>query len=93
MKISEITVTQIADAIKADEYDPDHLEGIRQAALSYIRGQSGLTDEEMDQYPEFCHALYVLCQDMYDNRSYAIANNNTNRVVDSILFMHSKNLA
>lgn len=91
-KISEVTVPMIADAIRVDEYDSEYLEGIREAAVSYIKGQSGLSDVELDAYPEFTQALYVLCQDMYDNRSYVISNTNVNRVVDSILFMHSKNL-
>ncbi|UWG96786.1 hypothetical protein LPY66_18195 [Dehalobacter sp. DCM] len=46
----------------------------------------------LDAYEDFVIAVYVLCQDMYDNRSFYVDKNNINRVVDSILGMHSVNL-
>ena len=90
-KLSEVTVQDIAKALRLDEYDADWLETIRQAAISYMVGQTGCTEEYMDGYPEFIPALMVLCQDMYDNRSYQVTNDKTNQVVDSILFQHRRN--
>jgi len=34
----------------------------------------------------------ILCQDMYDNRSMYVDKNNLNKVVETILGMHSVNL-
>lgn len=46
----------------------------------------------LDAYPDFVIVVYVLVQDMYDNRSLYVDKNNLNKVVDTILGMHSINL-
>lgn len=46
----------------------------------------------LDAYPDFVIVVYILIQDMYDNRSFYVDKNNLNKVVDTILGMHSKNL-
>ena len=51
-----------------------------------------LTDEEMDEHDEFFGVVMVLCQDMYDNRVLYVNPNNLNRMVDTTLGMHRKNL-
>lgn len=49
--------------------------------------QSGL-----DACADFVIAVYILCQDMWDNRSMYVDKSNLNRVVDTILGMHRVNL-
>ena len=49
--------------------------------------QSGI-----DAFEEFPIVVYILCQDMYDNRSLYVDKNNLNKVVDTILGMHCVNL-
>jgi len=46
----------------------------------------------VDKYEDFVIVVYVLVQDMYDNRSLYIDKNNMNKVVETILGMHSINL-
>lgn len=46
----------------------------------------------IDAFEDFIIAVYVLCQDMYDNRSMYVDNANVNKVVETILGMHSVNL-
>ena len=46
----------------------------------------------LDAYTDFVIVVYVLVQDMYDNRAFYVDKNNLNRVVDAILGMHSTNL-
>lgn len=46
----------------------------------------------VDAFEDFVIAVYVLCQDMYDNRAMYVDSNNVNRVVDTILGMHCVNL-
>ena len=82
-KLSEVTVQDVAKALRLDEYDADWLETIRQAAVSYMVGQTGCDEEYMDNYPEFIPAMMVICQDLYDNRSYQVTSDKTNQVVDS----------
>lgn len=46
----------------------------------------------IDAFEDFPIAFYVLCQDMYDNRSLYVEKSNPNKVVETILGMHSVNL-
>lgn len=46
----------------------------------------------LDDYEDFYIVVLVLCQDMYDNRSLYVDKNNLNKVVETILGMHSINL-
>ncbi|MDF2537414.1 MAG: hypothetical protein K0S76_435 [Herbinix sp.] len=46
----------------------------------------------IDAFEEFSIAIYVLCQDMHDNRSLYVDKTNLNKVVDAILGMHRVNL-
>lgn len=46
----------------------------------------------IDAFEEFVIVVYVLCQDMYDNRSLYVDKTNLNKVVDTILGMHCTNL-
>ena len=62
------------------------------AAKSYILNYTGLTEAEADEKEDFYIAFMVLCQDMHDNRALYVDKNNTNKVVESVLAMHSVNL-
>ena len=93
MRISEITDAGIAEYIRLDEDDiPRIITPIREAVIAYMKSYTGMTEEELDLHEEFYPAFMVLCQDMYDNRSMYAGNANVNKVVDSILGMHRKNL-
>lgn len=99
MKISEVTRERVAAYLKleADEYDSNLLLAVMDAAKQYILDVTGLPEhseegDDIDSYPDLTIAFLVLCQDMYDNRSMYVDQPNVNRVVDSILGMHSRNL-
>ena len=102
MKVSEITAQIVADCLREDGYSalkPLGIPEILTAAKSFVSSYTGIpettTDESvktLDDYSDFYIAVLVLCQDMYDNRSYYVDKNNVNRVVETILGMHSTNL-
>ena len=97
MKISEITTSNLADYLKL-EYDEltdaelAFLVSIQTAANAYILSYTGLTAEEADTHDDFVIVVYVLVQDMYDNRSMYVEKSNLNKVVETILGMHCVNL-
>lgn len=94
MTVSEMTVTHIASYLRLEtgEYDSTFLTAILGAAKSYIIGYTGLDQEDIDDKEEFCIAVYVLCQDMYDNRTMYVGKyTDTNKLVEGILAMHSIN--
>lgn len=92
MKVSEITVEDVARYARIDDYDEIEVKNILDAAKAYVRSYTGLTDDEIDTHGDFYIAVLALCQDMYDNRSmYVDYKSNVNKVVDSILGMHCTN--
>lgn len=93
MKVSEITTEHVAEYLRIDEEGaPDKLNPALAAAKSYISSYTGIPLAELDRYEEFYTAVMVLCQDMYDNRSYYVERNYVNKTVSAILDMHRRNL-
>ena len=94
-KVSDIAYTDIADYIRIDEITADEqntLNNLLTVAKKFIQSYTGLTAEQIDDYPDFVIVVLILCQDMYDNRTLYVDSNNLNKVVDTILGMHSVNL-
>lgn len=94
-KVSEITVDSLKNYLRLSDVsdeDEKYLETIKKVAIDYIKNNTGLNDKDLEQYNDLIIVVYVLCQDMYDTRTYYVDNNNVNKVVQSILDMHSRNL-
>ena len=95
-KVSEITVQDVADYLRLDEYEEHDIETYLNIAKNYISSYTGIpvTNEEgesLDDFPDFVIVVYILCQDMYDNRALYVDKSNINKVVQSILDMHTRN--
>ena len=94
-KISEITLNDLVDYLRISELDSSQtqlLTTIQAAATSYIVGVTGLTLEQLDNYPDLTIALYALVQDMYDNRAIYVDKANISDTVSTILNMYRTNL-
>ncbi len=95
-KVSDITAQEIANYLRIDEPTQDDLNFMStsiQVAKSFILKYTGIEEETtLDDYPDMVAVVYVLCQDMYDNRSLYVDNSNVNRVVDTILGLYQRNL-
>lgn len=92
-KVSEITATDVATYIRLEEPDEDDMATINTllgVAKQYIMDYTGQTD--LDAYQDFVIVVLILCQDMWDNRTLYVDKLNLNKVVDTILGMHSVNL-
>lgn len=94
MKVSEITVNNVVEYLRLEdgEYNEAEIENLLNVAKQFVKSYTGLTDEQIDQHEDFYIVIMILCQDMYDNRSYYVDKNNLNKVVETILGMHSVNL-
>lgn len=94
-KVSEITYNDLVDYIRivdfADE-DINTLNNLLNVAKTFISSYTGHTIEELDNYQDFVIVVLILCQDMWDNRTLYVEKSNLNRVVETILGMHSTNL-
>lgn len=72
--------------------DEELIKSMQKAAVSYVCGQTGLSETEIDKYEDITIAVLTVISDMWDNRSLTIDRSTPNNLVDNILFMHSENL-
>lgn len=101
MKVSEITVSDVVEysRLEPGEYTDTQISVLLDTAKIFISKYTGIpitstdtTIKTLDEYEDFYIVVMALCQDMYDNRSLYVDKNNLNKVVDTILGMHSINL-
>ena len=90
-KVSEITTKEVADYIRLDDYEESEISTYLNIAKSYISSYTGISVDNLDEYADFIIVVYVLCQDMYDNRTMYVESGNLNKVVQTILDMHTMN--
>lgn len=92
--MSEVTVTNVAEYLRLEEgeYSEALLTSLLNTAKEFIKSYTGLTIDQIDEHEDFYIVVMILCQDMYDNRSMYVDKNNLNKVVETILGMHSVNL-
>ena len=91
IKVSEITTKDIADFIRLGEVsdaEEKQLQTFLAVAKDYVTNYTAL--DNLDEYADLVIAVLILCQDMYDNRSLYIDKNNPNKVVQTILDMHTR---
>lgn len=94
-KISEMTAKDIASYLRLDETSEEEkqqLEQLLEIAKAFIKNFTGKNNEDADSIEEFVIVVYVLCQDMWDNRRLYVDGENLNYLVESILGMYSVNL-
>ena len=101
MKVSEITAKDVANYLRLSEIseeDEKDIELFLNIAKNYIENYTGIPqksenveDETLDTYSDFVIVVYVLCQDMYDNRTMYVDGKNINNTVKTILDMHTRN--
>jgi len=101
MKVSEITVKDIVNYLRLSEVseeDNKNIELFLNIAKNYIENYTGIPqmsddkeEETLDTYSDFIIVVYVLCQDMYDNRVMYVDGKNINNTVKTILDMHTRN--
>lgn len=95
-KVSEITAQDVAEYLRIAELTEDEENFITatiSVAIDYILKYTGIEDAEtLDNYNDVVIVVFVLCQDMYDNRAMYVDNSNLNRVVENILGLHQRNL-
>lgn len=100
-KVSEITIKDISNYLRLTEVsdeDKIELQTYLNVAKSYISSYTGIPIisnevgvETLDTHSDFIIVVYALCQDMYDNRTMYVDNTNINKMVQTILDMHTRN--
>lgn len=91
MKVSEIKVSDITEYLRIDEINEEEsreIESMIRAAISYVVNYTSHNEEELDEFEDIYIVVYILCQDMYDNRTLYVDGKEINRTVETILNMH-----
>lgn len=93
-RVSDITAQDVADYIRldADATDENTLNTIIGIAKTFVKNYTGRSEEEMDNIQDFVIVVLILCQDMWDNRTLYVDKSNLNKVIETILGLHSVNL-
>ena len=94
-KVSDITANDVADYIRLVDFtndDTNTLNNLIGIAKTFIAGYTGHTIEELDDYQDFIIVVFILCQDMWDNRTLYVDKATLSYPVETILNMHSVNL-
>lgn len=92
MKVSDVTYKDIANYIRLTEVSQEEqslLTNLIGIAKAFIKDNTGV--EDLDEFDDFVIVVFILCQDMYDTRSLYVDKSNLNKVVETILGMHSVN--
>ena len=93
-KVSDITVTDVTDYLRISEVtdeDTSLLTTALNVAKEFVKSYTGLDDAGVDAHEDLVIVIYVLCQSMYDDRTYYVDKSNINNVVESILNLHCTN--
>lgn len=93
--VSQITTDDLYDYLRIAEKDTDTtnlLSTLLTVAKVYVGEYTGRTIQDLDNYRDIIICVLVLVQDMYDNRTLYVDKGNVNKVVESILGLHSVNL-
>ena len=97
LKVSQITNKELADYLRLtyeylSESEKQELDVMLNVSKKFITSYTGLDEDKIDEHEDFVIVVYVLVADMYDTRSMYVDKSNLNRVVETILGMHSINL-
>ena len=90
-----VIIDQDGNSIKNDIFEKifdireSEIERKLEVRESFIKENTGVQD--LDEYDDFVIVIFILCQDMYDNRTLYVDKTNLNKVVETILGLHSRN--
>lgn len=94
-RLSEIAVSDVQEYLRLGETTESELSllgTILEAAKAHVLTYTGRTAEQADLMPDLTIAVYVLCEDMFDKRTFTMDQTSSNKVIESILGSRSINL-
>lgn len=97
MKVSEIKSEDIIAYCKIESDDltdaeKDNFAILLSVAKNFIVNYTGLKIEELDNYEDLYIVVMILVESMHDDRTLYVDKTNLNKIVTTILNLHSTNL-
>lgn len=93
--VSNLTTNDLVNYIRIVDYtaaDEATLSTLLSVAKDFIMNYTGCTQEDLDTHHDFVIVVLILVQSMWDDRTMYVDKTNLNKVVETILNMHSKDL-
>ncbi|MBQ3916437.1 MAG: phage gp6-like head-tail connector protein [Ruminococcus sp.] len=94
MRISDLTAAVVKDYCGISDEDSDTIinDVLLPAAKAYIRGFTGLTEEQCDEHDDLTTACMVLVNDMFTSRDYTLSSHRqVSPTVRTILSLYAVN--
>lgn len=92
MKLSQVQISDLKQYANVyHNADDNTFSIILTAAKQFIVTYTGLQLYDLEQYEDITVALFVLCNELYDNRDFTCDPKSVNFVVKQILDSHSVN--
>lgn len=103
MKVSQIGTDEVMLYSRVDEAVNDGFENTKQeleikmildSAKAFVKEQTGLSDEEMDQHEDLTIAVCMVAAEFYDTRTYHLEGSKitVNPAAAAIINQHCRNL-
>lgn len=97
VSFSNITVSDVVSFLRLETTETTAeelalLATILEAAKNYCLVYTGRNKDEADNMPEMTIAVYNVCADMYDKRTFTVEADKANKIVETILGARSTNL-
>lgn len=93
MKISEVTREIIKDHCGISGDDSDSLLDVYgEAAKSQICGYTGLSRDELDDFPDLVYAYLAIVGEMFSTREITVESDKINPMAKQIMDLHRVNL-
>ena len=93
MKLSQVTLNIVKDFCGVSDNDSDNILNLLMSSASdFIKGYTGLTAEQIDDFEDITDAYLILVNDMFSCRDYTLSlHKQVNPAVKTILGMHAVN--
>jgi len=93
MKVSDLDIVMVKLYLKVDFTEDDLIiQLIIDSAKSYLKSYTGLDNTMLDTKEDLTLGVLALVTDMYENRSFTVDQDKVNKIIDSMLSLHSINL-
>lgn len=93
MKYSELSINEVKEYLRIDDDSENNTINIMfMASKSFVKGYTGLSLDQLDQYEDLSLVVLCLCAEMYDNRQFTVDKDKVSPMILIILNLYSIDL-
>lgn len=93
MKYSELSINEVKEYLRIEGDSENNTINIMfMASKSFVKGYTGLSLDQLDQYEDLSLVVLCLCAEMYDNRQFTVDKDKVSPMILIILNLYSIDL-